>query len=723
MEELAMNKFAQALGLALCLSLFPAASHFAQSAYDIQLLSQWRLSNGNTTAVCVAGNYIYTNTYDGLNILDPSNPTSLRHLGQYVMSTEIKGIFVQHNYAYIANYLAGLRIIDISNPAALTEVGFYDTPGACNDVFVYGNYAYVADNYSGFRIIDVSNPASPDEVWHYNSLGPARTVFVSGNYAYLGDNQLTIIDITNPAAPIVVGSFNTYDVTPFDIAVSGHYAYIASYQKGLRIIDVSNPAAPFEIGFHDTPGRAYGVQVTGNLAYVAASLAGLRIIDVSDPTAPFEVGAYDTPSAAWNLAVTGNYAYIADTNGLRIADVSDPSAPFNAGVFRIGTPHEMAVHPSENYAYVAWGGNGVRIFDISDPTAPEQIGVYDTPGQSYGVHLSGDLLYVADWNQGLRIINVANPASPLEIGFYDTPDKATDLDVKSGYAYVADYTTGMIIIDVSNPAAPVEVGAYTQYGALQVQVSGNYAYTRYFDGILRVIDISNPAAPVLARSVWLTDITIEHFAVSGNYAYLADDYDGVYIVDISDLNNIAVIAFYPVGGQVIFRIHVAGSYVYCFNELELEIVNISDPSSPASVATLYPATFYDGFVSSNYMFATDAESFYILKFDSTATAIEADPQLPATVVLAQNYPNPFNPSTTIEFSLPKHYDAELNIFDAQGRMVETLLADRLSAGTYQVEWNAARYASGVYFYQLRLRDSGAGAAPKIVETRKLLFLK
>ncbi|MCB0298079.1 MAG: hypothetical protein KDG51_23145, partial [Calditrichaeota bacterium] len=61
-------------------------------------------------------------------------------------------------------------------------------------------------------------------------------------------------------------------------------------------------------------------------------------------------------------------------------------------VFRIGTPHEMAVHPSENYAYVAWGGNGVRIFDISDPTAPEQIGVYDTPGQSYGVHLSGDIL-------------------------------------------------------------------------------------------------------------------------------------------------------------------------------------------------------------------------------------------------------------------------------------------------------------------------------------------
>jgi hypothetical protein len=73
--------------------------------------------------------------------------------------------------------------------------------------------------------------------------------------------------------------------------------------------------------------------------------------------------------------------------------------------------------------------------------------------------------------------------------------------------------------------------------------------------------------------------------------------------------------------------------------------------------------------------------------------------------LGQNYPNPFNPSTRIVFSLGKAGYARLDIFDAAGRLVRTLVDGALPADRYEVSWNGMDGAgrpvsSGVYFYSI-----------------------
>ena len=83
--------------------------------------------------------------------------------------------------------------------------------------------------------------------------------------------------------------------------------------------------------------------------------------------------------------------------------------------------------------------------------------------------------------------------------------------------------------------------------------------------------------------------------------------------------------------------------------------------------------------------------------------------------LQQNYPNPFNPTTTIKFQLPEQQHVSLKIFDMLGREVTTLVDDIKSAGIHQVEFNAAGYASGVYFYQVK--------AGKFLETKKFVLMK
>lgn len=89
-------------------------------------------------------------------------------------------------------------------------------------------------------------------------------------------------------------------------------------------------------------------------------------------------------------------------------------------------------------------------------------------------------------------------------------------------------------------------------------------------------------------------------------------------------------------------------------------------------------------------------------------------------LFARNYPNPFNPSTTIVFHLPEAAHVDLDIYDAAGRHVRTLLNDHADAGRHEAVWNGtddsgSAVASGVYFY--RLEVDGLALTRKIVLLR------
>jgi hypothetical protein len=86
--------------------------------------------------------------------------------------------------------------------------------------------------------------------------------------------------------------------------------------------------------------------------------------------------------------------------------------------------------------------------------------------------------------------------------------------------------------------------------------------------------------------------------------------------------------------------------------------------------------------------------------------------------LKQNYPNPFNPSTSIEFSIPKNSDVNLEVYDMQGREVARLIENRkLTQGSYKFDFNINDYnlSSGVYFYKLITND--------FISSKKMILLK
>ena len=64
------------------------------------------------------------------------------------------------------------------------------------------------------------------------------------------------------------------------------------------------------------------------------------------------------------------------------------------------------------------------------------------------------------------------------------------------------------------------------------------------------------------------------------------------------------------------------------------------------------------------------------------------------------YLHPFNPSTTIQFKLKEDGRFTLKIYNILGQVVTTLLDEEMIAGSHQVTFNAANFASGIYIYQL-----------------------
>lgn len=78
--------------------------------------------------------------------------------------------------------------------------------------------------------------------------------------------------------------------------------------------------------------------------------------------------------------------------------------------------------------------------------------------------------------------------------------------------------------------------------------------------------------------------------------------------------------------------------------------------------------------------------------------------VPTKYELEQNYPNPFNPATTIAYQLPNDGFVTLKVFDLLGREVATLVNEEQKADYYKVTFDAARFASGVYFYRLQVGE-------------------
>lgn len=120
--------------------------------------------------------------------------------------------------------------------------------------------------------------------------------------------------------------------------------------------------------------------------------------------------------------------------------------------------------------------------------------------------------------------------------------------------------------------------------------------------------------------------------------------------------------------------------------------------------------------SAEYQPLVDTE----LQIPPVVTGTDPSQVIPGHVVLLAPMPNPFNPRVRVRMGLPSRAHSTLQVYDAAGRRVRTLVNETLEPGFHDFVWDGTSdsgsdAASGVYFFKL--------TTPKVDTSRKATLLR
>jgi len=116
-----------------------------------------------------------------------------------------------------------------------------------------------------------------------------------------------------------------------------------------------------------------------------------------------------------------------------------------------------------------------------------------------------------------------------------------------------------------------------------------------------------------------------------------------------------------------------------------------------------------------YVISFNADKVYKFVRGGVGVVSGSSADKPSNYQLSQNYPNPFNPTTTIQFSIPKHDFVELKVYNNMGSEVVTLINEPKAGGRHEVIFDASNLASGVYYYKFTVN--------RVVITKSMLLVK
>jgi hypothetical protein len=153
------------------------------------------------------------------------------------------------------------------------------------------------------------------------------------------------------------------------------------------------------------------------------------------------------------------------------------------------------------------------------------------------------------------------------------------IGVQGYYAYIG-VGNQLVVLDVSNPLNPTLIGQtdILPDSVGDVAITGNYAFVANEHGGLRVIDVSNPANPIEV-GFYDTPGYAHDVVLAGNYAYVADTWGGLRVIDISNPINPTEVGIYDTPRAL--GVAVVGNYAYIADYEEgLRIVDVSTPANP-----------------------------------------------------------------------------------------------------------------------------------------------
>ncbi|MDD4351659.1 MAG: S-layer homology domain-containing protein [Candidatus Gracilibacteria bacterium] len=292
-------------------------------------------------------------------------------------------IFVDGDYAYVANGADGVLTLDVSDQAGMTIGDTVTLSDDADAIYVEGDYAYVCAE-GKLYVVDVADPEDIDDTNNDTTEGDCLELVADSEYVYIadGDKGLSIFEINDDdVTEVGDGGFDGgWDGDVVDIFVEGNYAYLAvdDADNGLVVVDISSPSALTAddvVDMIETDADATGVFVDGDYAYVTIGSEGLQVFDISDPTnikdKDTDENVIDSSGGNANAVYfSDRYAFVADKdNGIKVVKVTSGSIATSVSEdidFDLGTDQCVSVFVDDGWAYLACEESGVFSVNVDD---------------------------------------------------------------------------------------------------------------------------------------------------------------------------------------------------------------------------------------------------------------------------------------------------------------------------------------------------------------------
>jgi len=95
-----------------------------------------------------------------------------------------------------------------------------------------------------------------------------------------------------------------------------------------------------------------------------------------------------------------------------------------------------------------------------------------------------------------------------------------------------------------------------------------------------MVKISDPLLPVQEGNIYVPSAGM---SISGEYAYVASESDGLRVIDISRPNAPRHVGFYHTPRSA-RDVAVAGAYAYVAEWERIQVLNVSDPRNPTEAS-------------------------------------------------------------------------------------------------------------------------------------------
>jgi hypothetical protein len=303
-----------------------------------------------------------------------------------------------------------------------------------------------------------------------------------------------------------------------------------------------------------------GLALAIGLAALTAAAAGNGSITNAHHEARFgkPIPFRKIPGTAGTMAIeiSGRNLYALEDRGLSVFDISDPRNPKRLGhVGGMGNVRQLRV--SGTTAFLSSRQCGLWAVDVSDDRNPRIVSNFDGVEMATGLDVAGDVAFLGHRVFGIQCVDISDPARMKHLSSLRT-DESQSVHYRNGLLWSGDWAGGEVTaIDVSNLLAPKAISriALDGYGD-GMCLRGNILFAstgqhkksgppelRHGAGHgLDIFDVSDPRQPAKLSRVSFPDIYFgpcDYWTprISGDYCFAADTVNGVFLVDVSDLEK------------------------------------------------------------------------------------------------------------------------------------------------------------------------------------------